>query len=327
MANDLVVINPESSEVIPASSTPLDRNPAAVYLAGLSPTGRRAQLQALNIIAGMLSGGKVSDCLAVDWTRVRYQHAAAIRARLLESYKPATANRILSGLRGVLREAWKLELISAEDYYRAKSVKGIRGSTLLAGRALAPGELAALMANCENDSSPAGVRDGAIIALMYGAGLRLAEVPALDLKSFEPDSGHLVITGKGNKQRTNYAINGADDAMADWLELRGGDPGALFWPINKSGALAARRLTPQSIYYMLARRAKSAGVKKFTPHDLRRSWASDLLDAGVDISTVAKMAGHESVNTTLRYDRRKEVAKQKAAGMLHIPYHRRRSAK
>jgi site-specific recombinase XerD len=82
-------------------------------------------------------------------------------------------------------------------------------------------------------------------------------------------------------------------------------------------------MTNQAIYNLLAKRAELAGVKEFSPHDMRRTFVSDLLDAGADITTVAKMAGHSSVTTTARYDRRGEQAKQKAAGLLHIAYRRR----
>lgn len=66
-----------------------------------------------------------------------------------------------------------------------------------------------------------------------------------------------------------------------------------------------------------------AGVKPFTPHDLRRTFVSRLLDSGVDIAIVAKMAGHSNIQTTARYDRRPEEAKQRAANLLQIPYPRR----
>lgn len=312
--NDIIPTEPGALAILQPQA--LDRNPAAVYLAGLSATGRRTMHQALNSIAGMLATG--ADCLSFPWAEIRFQHAAAIRARLAEQYSPATANKMLCALRGVLRAAWRLGQMGADDYQLAASVESVTGSTIPAGRELTPGELAALMATCENDPAAAGARDAAIIALMYSCGLRRDEVVKLD--NYDAGAGKIVIHGKRNKERSAYLVNGAKRAMDDWQALRGAWAGPVFCPINKAGELQQRTMTNQAIYNLLAKRAAQAGVKDFSPHDLRRTFVSDLLDAGADIATVAKMAGHASVQTTARYDRRPEQAKQKAAGLLHIPY-------
>lgn len=302
-------------------SQPLDQNPAAVYLAGLTEKSRRVQGDALRTIAGLVSGQ--ADALAVNWSKLRFQHTAAVRSILEERYPVATANRMLSALRGVLKAAWKLEQMTAEDYYRAKSIENIKGSTVPAGRALADGEIAALMGACESDTTPAGPRDAAIIGIMAGSGLRRDEVIKLDLTDYNPESEALKVNGKGKKQRMVYLENGTRGAMLDWLELRGKAPGALFVPVDKAGRLEFRRMTDQAIYFLLQKRGTEAGVSDLSPHDLRRTCITKLLEAGVDALTVSKIAGHSSTNTTLRYDRRPETAKQQAIGKLHIPYHRR----
>ena len=155
---------------------------------------------------------------------------AAIRAELEKQYKPATVNKALAAVRGAMRAAWLLGQMTAEDYHKPREVKGVRNTTLPAGRELTSGEIAALMAACENDTTPAGVRDGAIIAVAYVAGLRREELAGLDLADYDPESGKLIIRGKGSKERTGYLANGAGRALADWLALRGNQEGDNFSP-------------------------------------------------------------------------------------------------
>jgi integrase len=299
---------------------PLDRHPAAVYVARLAAGSRRTMLGSLAIVSALLG---VPDPLRLAWANLRHQHTAAIRSALAERYAPATANKVLSALRGVLREAWELELMTAEEYQRAAAVKSIPGQRLPAGRALTPGEITAMLTVCANDTTPAGARDAALIAVLYGAGLRRAEVAALDLADFQGDMV-VVREGKGNKSREVPLPPGAVDALADWLAVRGEVPGRLFLPIRKSGQIDQQPITTQAVYNVLAKRAAQAGVKALSPHDFRRTFVSDLLDAGADIATVQKLAGHSSVSTTTRYDRRDDAAKRKAVKLLHIPYQRRR---
>lgn len=294
-------------------------HPAAVYLAHLAPGSRRTMRGALATIAALLTEG-AADCFALPWHRLRYQHTAAVRALLAERYAPATANKHLAALRGVLKEAWRLGQMEAADYQRAVDLPGVRGGTLPRGRALTPGELRALFTVCA-DGSPAGVRDAALLAVLYGGGLRRAESVSLDRSDYLPATGALTVRhGKGEKARIVYLTGGAQAAMDAWWARRGDAGGPLFFPIHKGGRIAPRRMTDQAILAILRRRAVQAGVGHFSPHDLRRTFISDLLDAGADIATVQKLAGHASVATTGRYDRRGEHAKQRAATLLHVPY-------
>ena len=179
------------------------------------------------------------------------------------------------------------------------------------------------MGACAEGAPNAGVRDAAMIGLLYAAGLRRAELVALNREDYTAESGELVVRGKGQKERLVWVDNGAEDALSDWLTIRGDEPGPIFLPVNKGDRLQpGHRMTSQAVYNMLGKRAREAGVRSLSPHDLRRSFVSDLLDAGADISTTAKLAGHASMQTTARYDRRGEEAKRKAVSLLHVPYRR-----
>ena len=129
---------------------PRDRHPALVYLASLSPGSRRTMRGSLENIASFVSGGRAT-ATTLAWHGLRYQHTALIRATLAETYAPATANKMLSALRGVLKECFRLGYTSAEDYQRARDLPPVRGSTLPKGRALSHGELGRLFGVCAED--------------------------------------------------------------------------------------------------------------------------------------------------------------------------------
>jgi|GEM_PF-3110055 len=100
----------------------IDQNAAAIYLTSLnSEAERQTMRQALNVCAGLVSDN--ADALSFAWNELRFQHVTAIRVRLTEVYKPATVNKMLAALRGVLRSVWQAEQISATDFHKAASVK------------------------------------------------------------------------------------------------------------------------------------------------------------------------------------------------------------
>ncbi len=263
----VIVRDIASGPVVPANAS---EHPAAVYLARLAPGSRRTMRGALLTIAALLTDG-AADCFALPWHLLRYQHTQAIRAALGERYAPATANKHLAALRGVLQEAWRLGLMDAEAYQRAADIGDIRAATLPRGRALTPGELRALFGACA-DGTRAGVRDAALLAVLYGCGLRRAEAVGLDLGDYHPETRALTVRhGKGEKARIVYLPASGATLLAAWLQARPGDPGPLFLPINKGGRMALRRMAPQSIYDLLARRTTTAAVARVSRELVRRT--------------------------------------------------------
>jgi site-specific recombinase XerD len=316
-----------------------DRHPALVYLAGRAASSRRPLRQALDVVAATLTGGR-ADHRTLPWHLLRYQHTAAVRSALAEQYEPAGARLKLAALRGVLKEAWRLGYLDAESYHRAVDVAPVRGSTdVPAGRELTPGEIRALLEACASDPSPAGVRDAAVVALLYGAGLRRAEAVRLDVSDLVvdgPDAGTLAVLGKGNKRALAYARGASLDVLRAWLLRRNSGPnasdaGRLLLPVSQTGVVVHTRQLPgrpvapaglseYAVYLRLKVRAVEAGVRPFSPHDCRRTFAGDLLDAGADLNTVKELLRHASVATTAKYDRRGERAKRSAADLLRFPH-------
>lgn len=309
---------PDTDIIIASPALPLDQNPAMVYIASLTTrAGQRSQAQALSVIAAIFG----TDPQNMDWASLRYQHTAMIRSQLAQVYKPATTNKMLSALRQTLKQAWLLGQMSVDDYMRAANLEPVTGETVPAGRHLTTDELRALMQACHADTNTtAGIRDAAIIALMYIALLRREEVAKLSLSDYNPTTGELLISGKRNKERITYVVNGARDALHAWLAVRGDQPGALFVAVNKGGNITGYgHFLPGAVYEMVAKRGLQAGVENNSPHNFRRTGASDYLAADVDVLTVSKMGGWSNLKTLKRYDRRPEEAKRAAAEKIHIP--------
>lgn len=289
---------------------------------------RRGYLADLAAFEAWRAGRPASKLLVEQW-------AAELQA---EGKSPTTINRKLAAVRWYARRAADLahDLPARDDTERQErralvehaeriaSVRGVRGTRPQKGRHLTPGELGALVAICEDDPTPAGLRDAAMIALAWAAGLRRAELAGLTLADWTPtgaEEGDLSIQGKGDKARAMYVYNGAFSALAEWLTVRGDRPGPIFCVINKSGRLKTNQaLSGEAMRLILEKRRSQAGAKSMTWHDFRRTFAGNLLEAGVDLVTVQKLMGHVSSDTTAGYDRRTEETRRKAIKTLHVPY-------
>jgi integrase/recombinase XerC len=152
-------------------------------------------------------------------------------------------------------------------------------------------------------SAWAGSRDRALLETLYSAGLRVSELVGLDLADADLNDGVVVVRGKGKKERLALLGPAAVSAVSAWLPERaallqraGADSPAVF--LNKDGG----RLTARSVGRLLAGYLRLAGLDPRTsPHTLRHSFATHLLDAGADIRGVQELLGHKSLNTTQVY--------------------------
>jgi integrase len=290
--------------------------PVTLFLSGYeSANSRKAMASSLAACARILYGRPVRDVRTVPWASLTFGVIQALRLRLAEDYEWSSANRHLLAIRGVMKSCRRLRLIDRDLAEDLEAVRGIAGSARETGRALSKEELARLFAACPPTAM--GARDAVVLGLASFAGLRRAEVCGLKFEDFEPATGGLKILGKGNQWRTVFPSKKFVGILERWLGFRGKEPGPLVLPFSRYGVpIEGQQLTTQTVYEILLRLGKDAGVASFTPHDLRRTAITEMLARGIDAATVSKVVGHKSLQTTVKYDKRGEVAGKAALAIL-----------
>lgn len=312
------------SDLTPIRRPQPARHAPSVYLAGLTPGSRRTQRSALDSMAAQFNAD--ADFWTLPWHNLKFQYVSAMRAHLVAAHAPATARRMMAALKGTLRAAWRLEQMDSETLSRCLDVPPVRGKSLPAGRYISHGEVRVLFDLCADDPNITGVRDAALFAVLLGAGLRRFEATALALEDYDASNGALAIRkGKGEKARISYLGESGRDALDYWIEWRGSRAGALLTPLTRGGRILHRHLSDQTVYDVGVARAEAGRLKHFSPHDCRHTFISNLLEAGIDLVTVQRLAGHSSPDTTSRYDRRGERVKQVASDAIHLPFRRPRA--
>ena len=305
-----------SAEALP-SLAPRSRgrpgDPAVAYLASLtSEESRRTQANALRSVARLFR----RPLEGFPWHSLRAVHTRALRALLAGTVAPATANRYLSAVREVLKCARRLGQLGPEALEQALDFKRVKGSREPPGRWVPLAEIQTMFDSAKADKRRRrGARDAAIVALLFGLGLRRFEVAGLDRPAF---NGRAVrVLGKGNKEREIPLPDGARRALEDWLAVRGDHAGPLIEDLDLPGT----RLSPNAIATALKRLLARAGVSKASTHDGRRSVITYLLDeAGVSLGVVQELAGHSNPAQTAKYRRGHVRAKEKAVALLPVPY-------
>jgi integrase/recombinase XerD len=213
-----------------------------------------------------------------------------------------------------LKAGFLLGEISALEWHQLQSITGISGKRTSAGRSLKAAEITRLFNVCRKDVSVQGRRDAALLALLAYGGLRRSEVACLALNDYDRRSGKLKVReGKGQRQRELVLPMEAREHLRQWLRCRGVMPGPLFCQLAKPDiVLPGQSINAHSVYTILKRRSQTAGIAPCTPHDLRRTFVTRLLEQGVDFNTVRQLAGHEQIQTTVLYDRRQDKTQRQA---------------
>ena len=221
-------------------------------------------------------------------------HGAALR--------PTTLRRRAAAIRGFYRFCYAEGLIAADLAERFD----LPHQSRLLPEVLTVEEVVRLLEQ-RGDGSPAGIRDRALLELLYAAGLRISEAVGLDRDDIDLEEGLVLVVGKGDRERQvpvgevaiMWLVRYVSEVRPEWLGRAEGDVrhgGPLFVSVRGD------RLDRRRAWEMLVAAAKSAGLKGgISPHTLRHSYATHLLEGGADLRVVQELLGHASINTTQLY--------------------------
>lgn len=234
----------------------------------------------------------------LELTDVRQEHLHELLCDLGEmGLAPASLSRFISGIRGFFRYLKIRGVIERDPSELIEMPK--RGRKL--PDVLSLDEIDAMIAAIDWDKDEA-LRNNAIIETLYGSGLRVSELCGLRISRLSLDDGFVLVEGKGSKQRLAPLSPVAVDLIREYLDKRAegpikpGNSDILF--LNRRGAA----LTRVMVFYIIRDLAANAGIThKVSPHTLRHSFATHLLEGGANLRAIQEMLGHESIATTEIY--------------------------
>lgn len=299
------------------------RNPLTLYLTRLAPSSQLTMRYVLQDAADRL-GFEDINLEDIDWHLLQPEHVIALVAALREDgYAPNTSSLYVNAVRGVMNEAWRLSLISQEHLLRMRTVKAAPGTRLGQGRNLRRTLIREMMEVCAADPRPQGLRDAAVIGILYGSGMRKSESVNLDLAQINFAERSLRVIGKGNKELVKYAPDWAFAKLQAWLafrreQLKEGeqDDSFLFNRIRRGSHITRERITKHAIYYIARQRGEQVGVK-IMPHDFRRSFITRVIEEH-DLSIAQKLAHHTNIQATASYDVRDDNERRRAVDRFDL---------
>lgn len=292
----------------------VERNASAHTLEGYSRDLR--QFEGFLKGAGMcLDGGSV-EAGRVDESAVR-----AFVYSLHRGLRKVTVARKLSSIRSFFRFLVKKGVVEVNpaELVPTPKVEKFLPSVLTVDEA---SEL--VEAPADGCKTEADIRDIAILEVLYSTGIRVSELTGLDLKDVDLRAGTIKVLGKGNKERIAFLGESATISLEAYLMVRpnvqgnaGGGSGAVEEKPVFTGKRGGR-ISERAVQRIVKKYVVKSGINKTpTPHSLRHSFATHLLDAGVDLRSIQEMLGHEKLSTTQRYTRVSTDTIMEAYDMAH----------
>ncbi|MCE9591310.1 MAG: site-specific integrase [Planctomycetes bacterium] len=279
---------------------PRTPSPVAEYLDGLGEGSKRTMRQSLSSIAALVVGQEEIDPHCFRWEKLTAVETGMIHMRLATEFKPATANKMLSALRGVLRVAHRMGLMDNNHFRGANA--DLRPIPPHAAEKpttppppITPVQVKQLLDACAKVPGPSGRRDAALLVVFLCTGLRRAEAATLDLADYKPPAGTLLIRGETPEKVRTVTLRGpARAAMKDWVQARGAKPGPLFLPVGRGDIVRHRRMTDQAVYDIFNRITTRGRLRHITTRDVRRAYVVSLIHAGKTPDQVKALTGHAS---------------------------------
>ncbi|MEV8267370.1 site-specific integrase [Microbacterium sp. NPDC076911] len=308
-----------------ASPQRIDRSVALTVSRGSDKTAHLRLERLARVV--MAADSRVTDPMIAwssNWAGMSVPTAEAMDRAIRNRWSSvSTRNAMRDSVRAVFRESLNAGILTHDQatplLNALRPEKAVRDEEKQARGHVPADRLREVFHELASDPEPTARRDAALISLLVGGGLRRAEAAGADVADLDSNQETLLVRGKGGVVRDVPLAPGVRRAIRAWLDARGGDPGPLLNPMTRTkprAAVIGKRLSTNAIAQIVERRFGG----DVAPHDLRRTFAGDLLNSGADLSTVSKVLGHQNPATTAGYDRRGHSARREAVERIGVPF-------
>ncbi|QUN06356.1 site-specific integrase [Shewanella yunxiaonensis] len=302
--------------------------PYALYLSRLAPNSQRSIASQMRSIARLMDWPDVT--MGKQLSSIDYQQAMQIRALLIhEQWSARSINRAMTAIKSIVKVAALMGKADMQQVAHIASITHMKHGAHQ-GNPLNAAQVTQLFELLGKRRGLYGLRTLAIFALFLGTGLRRSELAALTMADYDSSTSTItVVAGKGNKSRVLFLPVWVEQHISAWLKLRGRQAGYLICKCTITGQFAVDEpVSSDTLYRLVKDKLSAIGVLGASPHDLRRTFITRLLEQNVDINTVRQMAGHADISTTTIYDKRGDAFMREAAATLdYVPEPKRRGGR